>query len=78
MRERVFLNQKQEEEHERIHGTGKEEPIGIIQSVLEQNKYYEFCDGWFTYYVNTKTGEKKFELEEGDILTEHNPDDFSR
>lgn len=42
------------------------------------NKYYKFNDGWFTYYVNTETGEKKFELEEGDIEVEGNLDDFVR
>lgn len=42
------------------------------------NKYYKFNDGWFTYYVNTETGEKKFELEEGDIAVEANFDDFVR
>lgn len=42
------------------------------------NTYYKFNDGYFTYYVNTLTGEKKFELEEGDIEVESNFDDFSR
>ncbi len=42
------------------------------------NKYYKFNDGWFTYYVNVETGEKKFELEEGDIEVESNLDDFVR
>lgn len=31
------------------------------------NKYYKFSDGWFTYYVNVRTGEKKLLLDEGDI-----------
>lgn len=31
-------------------------------------EYYEWNDGWFTYYINIKTGEKKFKLEEGDKL----------
>lgn len=34
------------------------------------NKYYEFYDGRFTYFVSLKTGEKKFELEDGDILVD--------
>ena len=42
------------------------------------NKYYKFNDGYFTYYVNTLTGEKKFELEEGDVEVESNFDDLSR
>ena len=28
----------------------------------------EFYDGWFAYYVNIETGEKKFKLEDGDVL----------
>lgn len=39
-------------------------------------KYYEWNDGWFTYYVNQETGEKKFELEEGDELVVPKLDDF--
>lgn len=41
------------------------------------NQYYKWNDGWFDYYINKNTGEKKFELEDGDI--EVNPpklDDF--
>lgn len=68
----------QQWEHDVIFGTGKEEPNGIIQAALSQNTYYETDDGLFTYYVNEKTGEKKFKLEEGDVLVEHKPDDFSR
>lgn len=41
-------------------------------------EYYKVRDGFFTYYVNTKTGEKKFELGEGDILVDSKPDDFYR
>lgn len=41
-------------------------------------KYYEWNDGFFTYYVNVETGEKKFRLEEGDILVPFKADDFSR
>lgn len=42
------------------------------------NKYYEFSDDFFTYYVNAKTGEKKFRLDKGDLLVEPNLDDFCR
>lgn len=42
------------------------------------NKYYKFNDGFFTYYVNTLTGETKFELAEGDVEVELNLDDFNR
>lgn len=39
-------------------------------------KYYEWNDGWFDYYINAETGEKKFELEEGDELITPELDDF--
>lgn len=47
------------------------------QSRSEQ-KYYKASDGWFDFYVNTKTGEKKFKLDDGDILVEREQDDFTR
>lgn len=28
----------------------------------------EFYDGWFTFYYNVVTGERKFKLDPGDIL----------
>ena len=34
------------------------------------NEYRKVSDGWFTYYVNTVTGEKKFELGENDFEIE--------
>ncbi len=40
------------------------------------NTYYKFNDDWFTYYVNTQTGEKKFRLEKGDIEVPRIQDDF--
>ena len=43
-----------------------------------ENMYYRFSDGWFTYYVNVVTGEKKFRLEEGDVCVEGKLDDFHR
>lgn len=42
------------------------------------NKYYQFSDGWFTYYINVETGDKKFSLDKDDVLIESNLDDFSR
>lgn len=32
------------------------------------NEYYEVHDGWFDYYVNNVTGEKKFHLDDGDVI----------
>lgn len=40
------------------------------------NEYYKWNDGFFTYYINAVTGEKKFELEEGDIEVKAKIDDF--
>lgn len=42
------------------------------------NKYYEFNDGFFTYYINIETSEKKFELDKDDVLVEPKLDDFIR
>lgn len=39
------------------------------------NEYYEVNDGWFTYYVNAETGEKKITLEDGEILVPHEIDE---
>jgi len=40
-----------------------------------KNEYYKFNDGFFSYYVNRKTGEKKMDLNNCDIEVEHNIDD---
>ena len=46
---------------------------GSIQCFKDQEnknnnrKWRKFSDGWFTYYINVTTGEKKLNLEEGDI-----------
>lgn len=45
---------------------------------FDLNRYYEIDDGWFTYYVNVSTGDKKFKLDEDDILVAHRLDDFWR
>ncbi len=42
------------------------------------NKYYRTSDGFCTFYVNVETGEKKFELDKGDICVEKQIDDFCR
>ena len=41
-------------------------------------EFYETSDGWFTYYVNPVTKEKKLHLAEGDVLIDHKVDDFYR
>ena len=45
---------------------------------MNKNEYYKASDGFFDFYVNVKTGEKKFVLEKGDVLVERNSDDFNR
>lgn len=50
----------------------------IEKRAEKTNEYYEFSDGFFTYYVNAKTGEKKFRIYNGDLLVETNLDDFCR
>lgn len=45
---------------------------------ISKNKYYLESDGWFNYYVNVVTGEKKFRLDENDVCVERDSDDFYR
>ena len=47
-------------------------------SANKNNQYYKASDGWFDYYVNTATGEKKFHLDENDVCVERSVDDFHR
>ena len=42
------------------------------------NEYYLVSDGFFTYYVNKTSGEKKFQLNDGDIVVQTEYDDFDR
>lgn len=42
------------------------------------NRYYKFSDGFFTYYINVDTGEKKLMLDKEDICVESKLDDFVR
>ena len=32
----------------------------------KRNQYYPFNDGWFTFFVNPATGDRKFHLDDGD------------
>ena len=44
-----------------------------------KNEFYQTNDGWFTYYVNVKTGEKKFKLDPDDVeITAPKRDDLYR
>lgn len=58
---------------------------GILSDARERseaignNEYFKENDEWFTYYVNAKTGDKKFKLAEGDIeVKAPGRDDFYR
>lgn len=42
------------------------------------NEYVKMCDGWFTYYVNKETGEKKIVLDPDDVVVNDKLDDFFR
>lgn len=56
----------------------KEKIEAWLNAELDDNKYYKTSDGWFEFYVNVKTGEKKLKLDDGDICVEHQQDDFYR
>ena len=45
---------------------------------MMDNQYYKISDGWFTYFVNKTTGEKKFKLDETDDYVERKTDDLER
>ena len=49
----------------------------FVKSPPAQNRYYKENDGWFDYFVNADTGEKKFRLDPTDVCVERNLDDFS-
>lgn len=44
----------------------------------KKNEYYPFSDGFFSYYVNKETGEKKFKLDKDDVLVLPKLDDLHR
>lgn len=62
--------------------TSLDEKLSAAQersAAIGNNEYFKESDEWFTYYVNVKTGEKKFQLEEGDIEVDAPArDDFYR
>ena len=50
----------------------------MVRLEMYMNRYYKFSDGFFTYYINVDTGEKKFMLDKEDICVESKLDDFVR
>ena len=43
------------------------------------DEWYEVNDGWFTFYINKRTGESKFTLSDGDVEADPpRQDDFWR
>lgn len=49
-----------------------------VDKNIHDNEYYKTSDGFFDFYVSKKTGEKKFQLEDGDVEVSAVFDDFSR
>ena len=45
---------------------------------MRSGTYQKFNDGWFDYYVDVNTGEKKFRLGRRDRLADLKLDDFLR
>ena len=39
-------------------------------------KYYKYNDGWFIYFINTETGEKKYNVDDDDEIVDFEYDDF--
>lgn len=33
-----------------------------------KDDWYKFSDGWFTYYVNRNTGEKRYNLDDDEVV----------
>ena len=48
------------------------------KTASEKNEYYKTSDGFFDYYVNRNTGEKKLKLGENDVEVPSRVDDFCR
>ena len=46
--------------------------------IVRNMEYYKWSDGFFTYYINPKTGEKKLDLQDGDYEVPAPADDFRR
>lgn len=61
------------------NGSGLAVVLDAGDKITVLNHWYRWCDGWFTYYINVTTGEKKFELDEEDIEISYisKLDDFS-
>lgn len=49
-----------------------------MENNKNSNEWYPFNDGFFSYYINTVTGEKKLKLEDGDVEVKAKLDDFCR
>jgi hypothetical protein len=50
--------------------------ITITSDFTKLPYWKKFNDGWFTYYYNTETGERKFRLDENDVLIEDEYDSY--
>lgn len=72
-------------EHESVENKSLDSVIKSCEEISKNNEvksscneYYKTSDGFFDYFVNRKTGEKKFKLDENDVEVESNLDDFWR
>ena len=50
--------------------------LRIFLEVLLVAKYYKYNDGWFIYFINTETGEKKYNIDDDDEIVNFEYDDF--
>jgi hypothetical protein len=48
----------------------------VPKEVDAGGEYYEWDNGFCSYFINVKTGKRKFSLGPNDILVEHAVDDF--
>ena len=51
--------------------------LKIYSEVYSVAKYYKYNDGWFIYFINTETGEKKYNIEDDDEIVDFKYDDFA-
>lgn len=51
-------------------GIGGNALFGGDESYEEFHMWKKFYDGWFTFFYNIETGERKFKLDPGDVLVD--------
>lgn len=48
--------------------------VTVTSDFTKLQFWKKFNDGWFTYYYNIETGERKFRLDDNDVLVEDEDD----